>query len=250
MLSVCKQCNKEFKPIRGGSGWTIFCSHACYGLSRQKYPLYNSCIFCGISYQKSRVNKFCSYECFWSSRKGFKHSTETLEKMSESMKVAYQEGRKKPAIPMLGKYHSKDTKKRLSEYFTENPSRYWLGRKDYPLKGEKHSRWKGDMGLQPLKERIRKLFEYSSWRKTIFERDDYTCRECNIRGGKLCVDHYPTSFAEILHKNNIKSIEEAIMCNDFWNINNGRTLCFECHKKTPTYLKPFKITSPSIQEYN
>ena len=29
----------------------------------------------------------------------------------------------------------------------------------------------------------------------------------------------------------IESVEEAINCNELWNLNNGRTLCNDCHKE-------------------
>ena len=47
-------------------------------------------------------------------------------------------------------------------------------------------------------------------------------------------DHiYP--FSKILDDYNIISIEEAISCEKLWDINNGRCLCRDCHKKTDTW---------------
>ena len=34
----------------------------------------------------------------------------------------------------------------------------------------------------------------------------------------------------------IKTFEQALNCAELWDINNGRTLCKECHKKTDNYL--------------
>ena len=39
----------------------------------------------------------------------------------------------------------------------------------------------------------------------------------------------------------ILNLEQALNCEEFWNINNGRVLCKECHKKTDTYLSKAKI---------
>lgn len=47
---------------------------------------------------------------------------------------------------------------------------------------------------------------------------------CETKGGKLQADH-------------IKSY--LLFPNLRWEINNGRTLCFECHKKTGTWGKKF-----------
>lgn len=102
---------------------------------------------------------------------------------------------------------------------------------DYPI--ENHNWWNG--GITPVRSQIWKSKEFQNWRKSIFERDDYTCQICGRRGGKLHVDHFPVPFSEILEMRNIKSLEEAIMCDDLWNTDNGRTLCVNCHRLTPTY---------------
>lgn len=103
--------------------------------------------------------------------------------------------------------------------------------------GEKNHFWKG--GKTKLSSKIRNSVEYKIWRKQIFERDSYTCQICNRRnkkGDKVIIDAdhiYP--FSKILDDFNITSIEEAVSCEKLWDIENGRTLCRECHKKTDTY---------------
>jgi len=85
-------------------------------------------------------------------------------------------------------------------------------------KGEKHWNWRG--GVTPLIEKIRRSKKYSKFRKLIFDRDDYTCKICGLRGGYIQVDHIkPMSlFPEL-------TFEES----------NVRTLCLKCHKNTLTY---------------
>lgn len=103
--------------------------------------------------------------------------------------------------------------------------------------GENNHFWKG--GKTQLSSQIRNSVEYKFWRKQIFERDDYTCQNCgrrNKKGDKVMIeaDHiYP--FYKILDDFEITSIEESISCEKLWNIDNGRTLCRECHKKTDSY---------------
>ena len=103
--------------------------------------------------------------------------------------------------------------------------------------GENNHFWKG--GKTKLSLQIRNSAEYSFWRKQIFERDNYTCQICgrkNKKGDKVIieVDHiYP--FSKTLDDFDITSIEEAISCEKIWDIENGRTLCRECHKKTETW---------------
>lgn len=84
-------------------------------------------------------------------------------------------------------------------------------------KGINHPLYKKDRSLIKSK---RPKHENTIWTKSVFERDNYTCQHCNKRGGKLQADH-------------IKPY--SICVESRWDINNGRTLCVECHKKTDTY---------------
>lgn len=104
-------------------------------------------------------------------------------------------------------------------------------------KGENNHFWKG--GKTKISQQIKNLVEYKMWRMSIFKRDFFTCQHCgakNRKGEKYIfdADHiYP--FSKILDDYNITSIEEAISCKKLWDIENGRTLCRDCHKKTETW---------------
>lgn len=85
-------------------------------------------------------------------------------------------------------------------------------------KGEKNPRWRG--GITPINLKIRGSLEYKLWRRAVFERDKYTCVWCGVVGGRLHADHIKafSQFPELR-----------------FAIDNGRTLCVECHKKTDNY---------------
>lgn len=70
------------------------------------------------------------------------------------------------------------------------------------------------------KERLdrRDLVENINWRKSIYEKDNYTCQKCKKRGNEIKLNAH--------HINNYSSDTE-----NRFNINNGITLCIECHKK-------------------
>lgn len=95
-----------------------------------------------------------------------------------------------------------------------------------------HPSWKG--GITKLNNHIRQTFKYRQWRSDVFTRDDFTCQECGIKGGNIQADHIE-SFALIVQKYEIKTLEQAVKCEELWNINNGRTLCIPCHKLTDTF---------------
>lgn len=105
------------------------------------------------------------------------------------------------------------------------------------LRGAGNPQWKG--GKTDLQRLVRSLPEYATWRFNVFQRDNFTCTLCGCKkcaGQKICIqcDHiYP--FSKILDDYCIKTTDEALNCEALWDLNNGRTLCKECHKKTPTW---------------
>lgn len=88
-----------------------------------------------------------------------------------------------------------------------------------------------------LREYIRGLWFYSEWKRKIKERDNFTCQICGrkpLTKNEIHADHI-TPLAHIVYNKNINTVKEARECKELWDINNGRTLCIECHKKTDTW---------------
>jgi hypothetical protein len=98
--------------------------------------------------------------------------------------------------------------------------------------GAKHHLWKG--GITPIVISIRNCFKYRQWRSDIFTRDDYTCSNCGSRGVRLEV-HHIKSFSTIMEDYKIKTLDDGVNCEELWNINNGVTLCKECHNITTNF---------------
>lgn len=76
------------------------------------------------------------------------------------------------------------------------------------------------------KHQLDRLARYSveaaKWRKAVFERDDYSCQVCRVRGGYLEADHIkPWAYFPDLR----------------FELSNGRTLCRPCHDKTKMSAK-------------
>ena len=103
--------------------------------------------------------------------------------------------------------------------------------------GKDNGNWKS--GKTKLSMIIRGLSIYREWRNNIFERDDFTCVECGRRSKKgdkvvLHADHI-TPLSYLLDLLDVHTAEDAISCDQLWDVSNGRTLCRECHRNTDTY---------------
>ena len=77
-----------------------------------------------------------------------------------------------------------------------------------------------DEGKSTTAQKIRSSKEYELWRKSVFERDEYTCQICGEIGGKLNADH----IKRFAHYPELRLVTD-----------NGRTLCESCHLKTPNF---------------
>lgn len=77
--------------------------------------------------------------------------------------------------------------------------------------------------------------KYKEWRTDIFNRDNYTCVLCGKHGGRLQADHIVQKaiFIKICNYD----FEDCMEYQPLWDLKNGRTLCYKCHKSTPTYGK-------------
>lgn len=171
---------------------------------------------------------------------GRKRSENTRKKISNSMRGKYL-GIKRPKHSefmknhhpkgMLGKKHKEITKEKMAISHKGIHQSYMHRKKrGLTISKEKNPNWKG--GITALNHQIRKCFEYRQWRSDIFTRDNFICVLCGKNKIYLEADHFPKSFANIMQEYNIKSLKEALFCEELWNINNGRTLCKKCHRLT------------------
>jgi 5-methylcytosine-specific restriction endonuclease McrA len=141
--------------------------------------------------------------------KGKKQSLITIKKRSESLK-----GKKRPpfskkwrmkiGLASKGRKHTEKTRRKLSEM----------------QKGNKSNSWKGGISRK-YKEEYWSL-KYRLWRESVFQRDIYQCQKCGFKGNQgYLTAHHIKSWAKYPELR--------------FDINNGITLCEECHKLTDNY---------------
>ncbi len=92
--------------------------------------------------------------------------------------------------------------------------------------GPRSALWKG--GISKLADKIRKSEQSLEWRQSVFKRDDWTCQYCKKRGSYLNV-HHKKPFKDVMAENSIKTLLQAKLCKELWDVNNGITLCKNCH---------------------
>lgn len=152
--------------------------------------------------------------------RGRKYSEEHKKNISDSLK-----GKKRPYMSKLikdrkpdwtGKKHAEESLRKMRE--SHLGQKAWNKGKKNNKPPEEHWNWKG--GITPINESIRRSLEYRLWRESVFTRDKYKCVWCKKKGVKLHADHIkPFAYFPELR----------------FAIDNGRTLCEECHRNTDTY---------------
>ena len=97
----------------------------------------------------------------------------------------------------------------------------------------KENRVKNGFTKHQIDRCIRYSKEAKEWRKAVFERDNYTCQYCKVRGGYLEADHIkPFAFFPELR----------------FVLSNGRTLCRKCHNKTKISAKQMRKLYANTKE--
>ena len=186
------------------------------------------CIICKKKFKviKSKIingeGKFCSRECqgIWQSKYLSGKNSKLWKKIKVKCIIC---GKKFDAIPS-------NIKKGYSKYCSR-------GCKGIGGRDSNSHFWKD--GATSVYDKIRKSKKYNTWRKSVFERDNYTCQNCNTKSAKgnpvYLHAHHIKRFSFIL--NDMKQKYPLLLANDLyegysdlWNINNGITLCVKCHK--------------------
>jgi hypothetical protein len=164
----------------------------------------------------------------------YSHTEETKQKISLA-KVGsspWNKGKKTGQTPWnkgkqvktnTGRTHFKKGHKPVNPGFKKGMTPWNKGKNHVAVSGSKSHLWRG--GITPINFKLRHSVEYKIWRTAVFERDNYTCIWCGARNG--------SGRRVVLHADHIKPF--AFFPELRFAIDNGRTLCVDCHKTTETY---------------
>lgn len=190
--------------------------------------LIKKCLVCSAEYQSfpSSHRKYCSQKCT---------AKAVPQTKSGATNPAWRGGKIRKYCLLCNKEFfiwKAETKRGGGKFDSIKCSSKW---KSLTYIQEKSNFWRG--GVATINNKIRTSIQYRMWRNKILTRDDYTCKICKQKGGKLNVDHFPKTLAKIIHENINLDFKTLLNYKILWDLNNGRTLCEKCHKNTPTYLK-------------
>lgn len=162
----------------------------------------------------------------------FKKGQAPWNKGKTGLQVAWNIGKKyktgKRNTSRLGQKSTKIHKERIAQSLIGHTISLEVKEKiSQSLKGRKSGAeshlWRGGVTEGNLK--IRSSHEYREWRRKVFHRDQFTCVLCKAKCGK--------GKTVVLNADHIKSFANHPELR--FDVNNGRTLCAPCHKKTENY---------------
>lgn len=222
---TCKQCGKKCEkwhtPSVTAPGQTVkylFCSRQCSSASR-KSKVELECLICLKKFEvwpaRAKTRKYCNKKC-----QNIATGLRFKGKLNNPIEVSCGYCGKVNIVPdhVVNAGQGKFCDKICCDKFKVGKPGANLGKTFPQMSGKNHHAWRG--GVTPENEKLRKGRKYASWRKAVFARDNYTCQDCEQRGGVLNADH-------------IKPF--ALYPELRFEIDNGRTLCAPCHRKTPTW---------------
>jgi 5-methylcytosine-specific restriction endonuclease McrA len=132
----------------------------------------------------------------------------------------------------VGKTHTLETKEKIS--LTKKQTKCHVG--------NRNGRWID--GRNTLRHAIRHLEEYRCWIQEVFKRDKYTCQYCGDKTSGNLQAHHLIPFKMLISlflnrnknldikKDHFKLLELAKIDKEIFDIDNGITLCKNCHELT------------------
>ena len=219
-LKLCEHCNKSFKAAHQ---YNRYCSSVCFNIARLKPRLEGDCEYC---------NKH--YTSIYTTTNWIYNNKQTRRFCSKKCQLAHQ---RKPKLNRICKTCGKQFKIFPSDVNYGRGNFCSMKCRGHFYTAERHPNWND--GATIKNDQLRKSKPYKEWRTAIFIRDRKTCVLC---GKKYSKRQTLSAQIEADHIKPRYLFPELTLV-----INNGRTLCIDCHIKTPTYFN-HKYTRADFEE--
>lgn len=251
-VRVCEKCKEEYLPRSSTQSWcdkclTKKCEYCRSEFHVQKKTKFETAKFCSVECK----GKYSSAHYVGKNSPAYKNGNRTKVKIicDNCGNDTYKEqqhvdnwvhnfcGRecqidfyRKPENKLTGKDSPKYSQVDVKCEWCGKPFKSYLSTRDKVrfcskkcrndwqsdmMKGENHYNWQGGKSKERALDMVSR--EYREWRKSVFERDAYTCQSCgDDKGGNLRAHHikYYKDYPLLRH-----------------DTNNGITLCEKCHIK-------------------
>ena len=201
---ICKHCNKEFKlkesyykkqSKRGQI--PKYCSTECRIAEQRKNKEFVKCNNCGkemLAVKNKNILHFCNEKCRieYAKKETQIITCDNCNKEFEKNKYAYNRAKKH--------FCSKEC---YDEYRANKKETY-----------------------KEISHYLRTHEKYDEWRAKVFKRDKYECSKCGTK--KNLHAHHINQLYDICDKYDM-NIDKILNSKEFNDINNGITLCQDCH---------------------
>ena len=147
--------------------------------------------------------------------------------VTDKQKAGLSQGREKGTNHRSGYRHREESKAKTTEankvFWNTHPEQ--LAKRGEKTRGPKHYKWKG--GATKLNVSIRQMDENRKWIEAVKERDGKCVRCSSV---EVLEAHHKVPLVTLIETLDIKYREDAWRhAAVLWDIDNGETLCQDCH---------------------
>ena len=187
---VVKPYSEFHKEKKAKDGFRNQCKE-CTKIRKSKIK--NVCVVCGKEFNSTAKSRYCSRKC---------QGVDSKIKVKTNCSVCSKEIYRIPAMIKRHKRHYCSEECKNAGF-----SKYYSGENAY---------WYDDSKSEQDRIIGRKIPSYFRWRRLVYERDNYTCKVCGCNSSGNLNAHHIMNYSE----------HEGLRT----DINNGITMCKECHK--------------------